>query len=371
MGPGAPSSSPNRLIDSYTHLTDKPASAAALTLLRKVASLVKPIMLARGYHVGTLGEFFPAQTNLLGININGGQKILLRLRPHYDAGRFLPEAAVVHTMLHELTHNVHGPHDERFYKLLGELTAEYEKLRASGYSGEGFYSDGKRLGGRRVPAAEARHRAALAAQRRLQMGNGGGRRLGGVQPAPRPGPTMRERLAAAAERRARDQQTCGATQDTGRIEREAGREQGTRTTAEDDDAADREYMEAALAQIAEMEKQERGWREVDGVVWIDDDDDDAMVAAVEAVEAGMAAEAGARGWDCGVCTLINQEPALQCGACGAVRGEHTVPTAVNRPPPPPPPPPPRSSTWECHQCGLHNDEQWWTCEVCGVMKLSS
>ena len=50
------------------------------------------------------------------------------------------------TTLPKLTHNVHGPHDEKFYKFLTELEDEYEALKRSGYSGEGFYSKGHRLG---------------------------------------------------------------------------------------------------------------------------------------------------------------------------------------------------------------------------------
>jgi hypothetical protein len=32
-----------------------------------------------------------------------GQKILLRLRPHFDPDAFIPEEDVMHTMLHEVT----------------------------------------------------------------------------------------------------------------------------------------------------------------------------------------------------------------------------------------------------------------------------
>ena len=54
------------LVGSYTHEKKRPRQAEALFTLQKIASLVKPIMRARGWKVGTLAEFYPAQRNLLG-----------------------------------------------------------------------------------------------------------------------------------------------------------------------------------------------------------------------------------------------------------------------------------------------------------------
>ena len=54
------------LILSYSHLADFPRAKDALHTLKKVASLVKPIMRARGWKVGQLTEFYPEQQNLLG-----------------------------------------------------------------------------------------------------------------------------------------------------------------------------------------------------------------------------------------------------------------------------------------------------------------
>lgn len=53
-------------IGAYTHLDKFPRADQALHSLKKIASLVKPIMRARGWRVGTLAEFFPDQQNLLG-----------------------------------------------------------------------------------------------------------------------------------------------------------------------------------------------------------------------------------------------------------------------------------------------------------------
>ena len=135
------------------------------------------------------------------LDVNAGQKILVRLRPAHSPDSFLNEEDVLHTTLHEvritcllthsdavphvlilqLTHNVHGPHDEKFYKLLSELEDEYEALKRSGYAGEGFHSKGRRIGedvSHNVPPHIARARALEAAEKRRKLGNMA-RRLGG------------------------------------------------------------------------------------------------------------------------------------------------------------------------------------------------
>jgi len=54
------------LVLHYSHLVNFPREKEALHLLRRVASLVKPIMRARRWKVHELAEFFPEQANLLG-----------------------------------------------------------------------------------------------------------------------------------------------------------------------------------------------------------------------------------------------------------------------------------------------------------------
>jgi len=81
----------------------------------------------------------------------------------------------------QLTHNVHGPHDDSFYKYLAGLESEYEDLRRSGYSGEGFYSRGVRLGvgaSHNLPHHLGRLKALEAAEKRRTRSWGGVRRLG-------------------------------------------------------------------------------------------------------------------------------------------------------------------------------------------------
>ncbi len=128
----------------------------------------------------------------------------MRLRPAHAPDTFYDEEDILHTMLHEvrlcriytfidvlltsplqLTHNVHGPHDEKFYKYFSGLEEELEALRKSGYSGEGFHSAGTRLGANvshDVPPHIAKQKALEAAEKRRQISAilGGGGRIGGT-----------------------------------------------------------------------------------------------------------------------------------------------------------------------------------------------
>ncbi|KAF3342529.1 hypothetical protein VdG2_09489 [Verticillium dahliae VDG2] len=132
------------LVQAYSHLADFPRAGEALTTLKKVASLVKPIMRARRWRVGELAEFYPEQHNLLGLNVNRGQRILLRLRHPGDRAQFVTIEQVVDTMLHELSHIVHGPHDGKFHALWNQLRDEHMGLVMKGYTGEGFLSEGEK-----------------------------------------------------------------------------------------------------------------------------------------------------------------------------------------------------------------------------------
>jgi hypothetical protein len=77
---------------------------------------VQPIMKKRNYIVPLLSEMFPSNPCLLGLNINGGggrcREIKLRLRRHDSPLTFLPYESILGTMLHELSHNIRGPHDK-------------------------------------------------------------------------------------------------------------------------------------------------------------------------------------------------------------------------------------------------------------------
>lgn len=113
-------------------------------LLHKIAALVQPIMKSHGFKVYHLSEF--NNPKLLGININRGQKICIRLRHTHNVNEFLPLTSLLGTMIHELTHNKHGPHNDVFKNYMNQMIRELEDLMSQGFTGGGFYSPGRRLG---------------------------------------------------------------------------------------------------------------------------------------------------------------------------------------------------------------------------------
>lgn len=61
------SSEQDALVWEYVHLSGLPQELEALQMLRKVASLVKPMMRARAWEVGVLAEFYPEDEMLFGM----------------------------------------------------------------------------------------------------------------------------------------------------------------------------------------------------------------------------------------------------------------------------------------------------------------
>ena len=247
------------LISEYQHDKSRSREADALRTLRKVASLVKPIMRQRGWRVGILTEFFPPEQNLLGLNWNRGQKICLRLRYPGDERQFLPLEQVVDTMLHELCHNVHGPHNEAFHNLWSQLRDEHESLIRKGYTGEGFLSEGHKLGGstQRLPRHEAQRRARAAAEKRRTLSAGSGQKLGGA--GVRHGQDIRQVIADAAQRRIDIMRGCADTgSDRVREIIDQTNHSGFKTKAEEDDANEEAIMLAYIDLVQEEEREKHG-----------------------------------------------------------------------------------------------------------------
>ncbi|TQV98490.1 WLM domain-containing protein [Cordyceps javanica] len=264
-------------VRSYVHLAQLPRADDALRMLRRIASAVKPIMRNHRWRVGELAEFYPNEANLLGLNVNRGKQICLRLRYANDKTLFLALDMVIDTMLHELCHNVHGPHNDAFHALWETLRDEHLTLSLSGYSGASFLSQGRRLGGggdgSGATAVSARERG-----RNLSRGRGrgsvvtvaaaaaAGRRLGGGGGGAMPPPallTPEMRRAAAAEaaeqrRRKRALEGCGAgTLDETQIRSmgETASRTGFRTRAEEEQANDA-AIARALAEDDDEEQEE-------------------------------------------------------------------------------------------------------------------
>ncbi|KAJ2395423.1 hypothetical protein GGI23_004306 [Coemansia sp. RSA 2559] len=215
----------NPLIGSIHALKREPNADEALRLLQRIAALVRPIMQKRGWKVTKLREFFPRNASLLGLNVNRGLEVRIRLRPAHDNSQFLRYEDLLGTMLHELVHIVRSPHDAEFYRILDELKAEAEVLLAQGYTGDGFFSDGRKLGAgiaHSVPLHMQREKSlqSIEARKRLQkLGLGGPpRKLGGgsdllgtqlAAASRKQRYTPAQMAAMAAERRWRDDKWCG------------------------------------------------------------------------------------------------------------------------------------------------------------------
>ncbi|KAJ3814440.1 WLM domain-containing protein [Lentinula aff. lateritia] len=369
-------------VQSFTHLKDRKSADKALEMLRRVASLVKPIMRKHSWVLPVLAEFFPDNPNLLvrtkhpcnlggsltKPDVNMGHQILVRLRPPHSPDSFLPEEDVVQTMLHELTHNVHGPHDEKFYKFLAELQEEYDALQRSGYAGEGFFSKGNRLGtniSHNIPPHLARAQAVAAAEKRRDLSQtlgGGGRRLGGGTEDR--AISVRERAKRAAERRLLDERSCG---------------QGEFAQREADKAA-KESVENKVIDLT-----------------LDSDEPDVITVhdtsapgpskiavrppksvlpsslpprTTRAAASSSSSRTGSESkpppfvnlttkplrdrWECPACTLINAPLSLQCEACLATK------------------PSSKLAGWTCLTCGESGmPDEFWSCSFCGTIKAQS
>lgn len=250
--------------------------------------------------------------------MNRGRQICLRLRHAGDKSQFLPLDHVIDTMLHELCHNVHGPHNSSFHALWDTLRDEYTDLIMKGFTGEAFLSEGRRLGGSSVPP-----RGVLREMdpRQTVLAMSSGRRLGG-----KPVKTkydLRRAAADAAEKRQRELQGCGTDKLSDAQIRDISQtatRNGFRTQAEEDKA-----NEVAIGQAL---------REL-----IDVGDTRPSPAprpsssqdrASERTSRETSAALGSRqketkfAWVCEACTLRNRPNHLCCDACGMERGSRTL-----------------------------------------------
>lgn len=363
---------------SYEHLKGHPRSDEALSLLQKVASLVKPIMRSHGWRLPVLAEFFPDSPNLVGLNINMGQKILLRLRPAWAPDTFYDQEDIIHTMLHELTHNVHGPHDQTFYNFLSRLEEEYYELKRTGYAGEGFYSNGRRLGEgipQNIPAYLARQRALEAAERRRRTNVGTGPvRLGGGNLASL-GLTPRELAVLAADMRAADEKKCAsgtlAQQESDRAARDSHHNDAIDLTGDDnfniDDynfSNDIEIVSDGphASRATDPSQASRDLPSSSGPMTAQRPPDIKGSTKPRPPPVNNASRpATESSWTCPTCTLINRPYALQCDACHGKRPYQAQA-----------PSPAASAGWNCGVCGEEGMEHsFWTCRFCGSVKPES
>ena len=356
----------------YQHDKHRAREAEALHMLRKIASLVKPIMRQRRWRVGVLTEFYPEERNLLGLNINRGERICLRLRYPGDEKQFMPLEQVTDTMLHELCHIVHGPHDEAFHNLWHQLRDEYDNLIRKGYTGEGFLSQGHKLGGGRIPMHEARRRARAAAEKRRELSAGSGQRLGGAPV--RRGQDIRKVIADAAQRRSTIMKGCASGTTSKEQERQIidlTNKRGVRTKAGEDDANEEAIMLAYIDLVQEEEQEKYG---------------------KDYLPPSRENPAGSRGRDVGR-SRAEQVAASELAQIKADEKTKNptppVPTTSKPHLPPRSPPPPQSSSsaselidltnpalypstdsWACEICTLINPPTHLVCDACGIERPS-
>jgi DNA-dependent metalloprotease WSS1 len=157
------------------HIPTLPKAEQAQQLLQRVVREFEPIAKQRGYNVQSVSELcccgdgldhLPGRrrklrkvaNNIWGYNQTtwGGQRkshtIHLRLRHPTDHSKFLLYEDVAGTMAHELAHCEHGPHNDKFFKLMDEILEQHAVLMASGLSSQGytmpaFGGTGQKLGG--------------------------------------------------------------------------------------------------------------------------------------------------------------------------------------------------------------------------------
>jgi len=186
-----------------------PTPFEAEKLLQRLATDpgIIDIMTSRKFTVGILTEMSPAEAadrmskrgtpnmDLLGYNQNAGEMIVLKLRTDNTKG-FRPYHDLINTLIHELTHNVWGPHDHNFWKLYGELKAQYMRFhRFWSHNGKSADGSGKQFEGFAGTGDDDDGAGEAAPTSFGQvLGAGGGGAGGGAE-------TPRSRAARAAEAR--------------------------------------------------------------------------------------------------------------------------------------------------------------------------
>ncbi|SCV02937.1 LAME_0H06414g1_1 [Lachancea meyersii CBS 8951] len=192
----------------------KPNRDYALAILKDIAHQVSLLMRENHFKVGQLVEFYPKNKRLLGMNVNGGSKIMLRLRQPFDEDQFLSREQILGTMLHELAHNVCGPHNAAFYRKLDELMARQWVIEQRGLF-DGFVGRGRKLGARpraRIPGfvlgdSSSNNNRGVNVLGGGDDGSGNSGLSGTLESKLRN--SAKEMAALAAQQRAKDAQWCG------------------------------------------------------------------------------------------------------------------------------------------------------------------
>ncbi|KAK3010041.1 hypothetical protein RJ639_012810 [Escallonia herrerae] len=360
----------------------------ARKLLERVAKQVQPIMRKRKWRVKLLSEF--------------------RFNRDWD---FLPYEDIVDTMLHELCHNVRGPHDAIFYKLWDELREECDRLMSKGITGtgEGFDLPGRRLGGfsRQPPLSSIRQTILAAAEKRSRLGSllpSGPKRPGGdgsIMAALNP----IQAAAMAAERRLQDNIWCGSESSEVAEEAESntttlqkpvvhrggntGSVKGFNTRTSDISRnRTREVDNSSLAQSSSGRMETKfidlsGVTSVPGSMLPDDalfhkrsrqpdkkvsQSSKAAKSSFEDLTSEASTSAGSFSsheatdkkeestkWECVTCTLLNPPLAMICELCDTRKPKDVAE---------------KYKIWSCKFCTLENSVKLEKCQACGQWRYS-
>jgi len=117
------------VLESYA---DKEQALALLTRLSNDKG-IREVMAKHDFSVGTLSEMEPEglvgvdPVCVLGLNVNKGQEIRLRLRTD-DGKGFRKYLSIKHVLCHELAHNIHSDHNSDFLELESLLKREAMRL---------------------------------------------------------------------------------------------------------------------------------------------------------------------------------------------------------------------------------------------------
>ncbi|GAB4845994.1 hypothetical protein Ancab_024998 [Ancistrocladus abbreviatus] len=382
----------------------KPGQEEAKQILERIAKQVQPIMRKHKWRVKVLSEFCPKNQRLLGLNVGGGIHVKLRLRRPNKDWDFFPFDQVLDTMLHELCHNAHGPHNASFYQLWDELRKECEELIAKGISGMGMGFDlpGRRLGGfsHQLPLSYLHQTAADAAEKRQILGSllpSGPRRLGGdknIMSALSP----IQAAAMAAERRLQDEIWCASGLSEISAEEESNSDLSGMIPQVGCTAASSSISDVTNKQPLDSISRKRGHQSDDslsshghgtGYVDLSMDKDD-MVFRKRIRESGtslcsqstrshpksnivdLSPAASTSGttydhatacnseesvtWQCEICTLLNPQLALVCAACNIQKPKDKSE---------------KYKFWSCKFCTLENSVKLEKCSACEQWRYST
>ncbi|EPS66710.1 zinc ion binding protein, partial [Genlisea aurea] len=335
-------------------LKRKPREEEARKILDRIAKQVQPIMARHNWRVKMLSEFWPKNGALLGLNVGSGIHVKLRLRRANNDQEFLPFHDVLDTMLHELCHNAHGPHNASFYKLWDDIRKECEDLMNRGIagSGKGFDLPGRRLGGY-VPRNSSLHRAAFsAAENRARLGKllpSGPKKIGGdssIMTALSP----IQAAAMAAERRLRDNLWCGS-------------EFCDETTLEDDENRCCSDIPTSIStdddnvsRKRRRESDESAGHKQEQPPFIDLTRDVSKSGEARFTQRSSSSSSESESWQCSACTLFNPPLAPICGLCATRKRKDG-----SRP---------RMSLWTCRFCTYDNEMETEKCVVCEAWRYS-